>query len=462
MRTKEKLIDKNLSDQLKELYKTITNVPFDYSNLEIRKLCSTEFAKIFSSIKYILKGTENLPMESNSIFIYNHLNNHVNYSVFDDFQITLDSHFISSIILKKYYANPGTRVVRCSLQDEVNHFKYYDKFDYVRVFAQNFIPPNINYSQIKTFNKGFYTKSINELKKGNGIVVSPEGFSRKTEESPGDFKIGVFKLATKLKPQPKIVPIIMANFDKLLSETTYKCEIMKPFKMGDHGINDENDPKLVDFVKDYNDQYKNWVKDLIREDLKFEGELKKLKKMVKNKKETNNQLVFYGSSTIRLWQRLASDFSNFNTINLGFGGALVQDLNKNFNYLFESLNPKYIVTYLGGNDLTLNYSAEKISQKVIEFFKKIIERFPNTSIINLSIKPSFERIKDIEKIEKINNLIKSESKTNNKLIQLEFYNDLMKEKKINSNFYLKDGLHLNTKGYEIIIKKLKQLLKKLD
>ena len=181
-----------------------------------------------------------------------------------------------------------------------------------------------------------------------------------------------------------------------------------------------------------------------------------------NKKDTNNQLVFYGSSTIRLWERLASDFSNFNTINLGFGGALIQDLNKNFNDLFESLIPKYVVTYLGGNDLTLNYSAEKISQKIIEFFKKITERFPNTSIINLSIKPSFERIKDIEKIEKINSLIKTESKTNNKLIQLEFYNELMIGNKINSDFYLQDGLHLNTKGYEIIIKKLKQLLKNLD
>ena len=117
MRFKEKLIDKNLCDQLKKLYTTILKAPSDYSVLDIRKLCSTEFAKIFSNVKFILKGTENLPTESSSIFIYNHLNNHVNYSVFDDFQITLDSHFISSIILKKYYANPGTRVVRCSLQD---------------------------------------------------------------------------------------------------------------------------------------------------------------------------------------------------------------------------------------------------------------------------------------------------------------------------------------------------------
>ena len=69
---------------------------------------------------------------------------------------------------------------------------------------------------IKIFNKNFYRESLDDLKKGNGIVVSPEGFSRSTEESPGDFKIGVFKLATKLKNQPKIVPIIMANFDKLV------------------------------------------------------------------------------------------------------------------------------------------------------------------------------------------------------------------------------------------------------
>ena len=35
-------------------------------------------------------------------------------------------------------------------------------------------------------------------------------------------------------------------------------------------------------------------------------------------------------------------------------------------------------------------------------FKKVNKKFPNTLIVNLSIKPSFERIKDIEKIEEIN------------------------------------------------------------
>ena len=462
MSSKKKLVDQNLNDQLRKLYKTIINLPDNSNFLENRKFCANEFLKIFSNIKFILKGTENLPYESNSIFIYNHLNNHQNYSVFNDFQITLDSHFITSIILEKYYKNPGNRVVRCSLGEEKNHFKYYEKFNYIRVFAQNFIPPNINYSQIKIFNKNFYRESLDDLKKGNGIVVSPEGFSRKTEESPGDFKIGVFKLATKLKNQPKIVPIVMANFDKLVSESTYKCELMKPFKMSDYEIYDGDDPRLIEFVKDYNKQYKSWVKNLILEDLNFEAELKELRKLVNQKKDVENQLIFYGSSTIRLWKNIESDFSNFNSINLGFGGALVKDLTKNFENLFKSLNPKYLITYLGGNDLTLGYSAKKISLKIVDFFEKVNTQFPNTLIINLSIKPSFERIKDTKKIEEINSLIKAESKVNNKLIQLDFYNELMRGNKINSDFYLQDGLHLNYKGYQILIKKLKELIKNID
>ena len=111
MSSKKKLVDQNLNDQLRKLYKTIINLPENSNFLENRKLCAQEFSKIFSNIKFILKGTENLPHESNSIFIYNHLNNHQNYSVFDDFQITLDSHFITSIILEKYYKNPGNRAV---------------------------------------------------------------------------------------------------------------------------------------------------------------------------------------------------------------------------------------------------------------------------------------------------------------------------------------------------------------
>ena len=54
---------------------------------------------------------------------------------------------------------------------------------------------------------------------------------------------------------------------------------------------------------------------------------------------------------------------------------------------------------------------------------------------------------------KLNNIVELESMRNKNLIQLNFYNELMSGNKINSYFYLQDGLHLNNSGYQIIIRK---------
>ena len=458
---KANLKDLYLKNELNNLFKKVIKLPDNLNPYDVREFCSRETTKIFSKINYIIKGSENLPYEQNSIFIYNHLNNPIDYSVSTNFQITLDSHFISSLILYKYYNNAGNRVVRCSLENELAHKNYYEKFDYIRVFAERFIPKTMNYKQVKEFNKGFYSQSIDNLKKGVGIIVSPEGFSLKTEESPGIFKLGVFKLATIVKPEPKIVPVVMANFDKLLSKSLYKCEIMRPFKMSDHGIYGPNDPKLLSFIESFNGKYKRWVKNLIIEDLNFELEIQNLEKSIENQKDLIDPIVFYGSSTIRLWKGMKNDFNGLNVINLGFGGALIKDLSKNFSRLFRKIKPSVIVLYLGGNDLTLGYSAEKIVKKIRKFLELVFKNYPNIKIINMSIKPSFERINDIKKIEKINSLMTAESSRNKSLIQLNFYEKIINKGVINQSLYLRDGLHFNDLGYKILVNEVKLALKNI-
>ena len=458
---KANLKDLYLKNELNNLFKKVIKLPDNLNPYDVREFCSRETTKIFSKINYIIKGSENLPYEQNSIFIYNHLNNPIDYSVSTNFQITLDSHFISSLILYKYYNNAGNRVVRCSLENELAHKNYYEKFDYIRVFAERFIPKTMNYKQVKEFNKGFYSHSIDNLKKGVGIIVSPEGFSLKTEESPGIFKLGVFKLATIVKPEPKIVPVVMANFDKLLSKSLYKCEIMRPFKMSDHGIYGPNDPKLLSFIESFNAKYKRWVKNLIIEDLNFELEIQNLEKSIENQKDLIDPIVFYGSSTIRLWKGMKNDFNGLNVINLGFGGALIKDLSKNFSRLFRKIKPSVIVLYLGGNDLTLGYSAEKVVKKIKKFLELVFKNYPNIKIINMSIKPSFERINDIKKIEKINSLMTAESSRNKSLIQLNFYEKIINKGVINQSLYLRDGLHFNDLGYKILVNEVRLALKSI-
>ena len=79
----------------------------------------------------------------------------------------------------------------------------------------------------------------------------------------------------------------------------------------------------------------------------------------------------------------------------------------------------------------------------------------------MSIKPSFERINDIKKIEKINSLMTAESSRNKSLIQLNFYEKIITKGVINQSLYLRDGLHFNDLGYKILVNEVKLALKNI-
>ena len=89
--------------------------------LEARISSAKLVRDLFNLKKFDLRGTENLPSESGIIFIYNHISNNKSYILDNNFEITLDSHFISSVISNNYYQTPGIRVIRHSLPFEKAH-----------------------------------------------------------------------------------------------------------------------------------------------------------------------------------------------------------------------------------------------------------------------------------------------------------------------------------------------------
>ena len=218
---------------LKKIYHQVSTAPDNSTKEGVRLLSSNLTKEAFSHVNFQILGSENLPYRSNCIFIYNHLDNHPSYTVADDFQITLDSHFISSM-LHTYYGNPGIRVTRHALPNEKSHQVYYDRLGYIRVFAKPFIAKGIAKKTIKNENKQFYKTAIDKLQNDMSLVCSPEGISHQTPNSPGPFKKGVFALASSMNPQPKIVPIVLANLiccQKILntnvkSWSLFECRIM--------------------------------------------------------------------------------------------------------------------------------------------------------------------------------------------------------------------------------------------
>jgi hypothetical protein len=88
------------------------------------------------------------------------------------------------------------------------------------------------------------------LRNGRNIVICPEGTSTETEGSPLPFKTGAFHLATSVRPEPLVVPIAVANFDKKLTRTTTVAVVHEPIRLSEHlGENIEKEA-LREFVNE--------------------------------------------------------------------------------------------------------------------------------------------------------------------------------------------------------------------
>lgn len=436
--------------ELKKIYKDVVEAPTTETSQQIRIRNAQQVKDLFNSLEVEIKGSEHLPYERDSIFIYNHLHNHQNLYVAENFQITLDSHFISSV-LYSYYGDPGIRVTRHALAEEIYHKKYYDRLNYIRVYSDNFIPQGVDKFRIREANKSFYQQTKAVLDDGRALICSPEGNSFATQDSPGPFKKGVFSLASSLKPQPKIVPLVLVNFDRLPQETTYKLQVMPSFKMSDYGITSSKDPKIIEVAEALNSSYKTWVDNLSIDYKDFRVEIELLKQKSQAKQNQKDLIVFYGSSTIRLWSTLERDFPKHNVLNLGFGGAIIHSMVSHFEALFSGLTPKAIFLYLGGNDLNLDLSTDEIIAQSKAFIEAIHQRFRQTKIYHISIKPSLERQEHLHSIQSINNAMCNLTKERAYLTQIRLHEALLDlNQNLRKDVLLQDGLHLNDEGYLIL------------
>ena len=260
---------------------------------------------------------------------------------------------------------------------------------------------------------------------------------------------------------PLVVPLVMTNFDKLNSETIYRCEIKKPFRLSSL-VDDYNDrKKLDDILINLNSNYQNWVNNLRKFSEGFDQEIKKL--ILKKDKllSKKNLIVFYGSSSFRLWNNLNEDFKSYNVLNYGFGGAFIEDCIRYFDRLFSNINPIAFVLYVGGNDLSLEYSNRKINSLFKILLTKIKSQFPYTKIICVSIKPSYHRIEKFKKIKNLNTIMKEELMKNGKNSYVDIFRlFLNKDEKIIKSYFVKDNLHLSKKGYEVWKKSILKVFQK--
>ncbi len=218
-------------EALRQVYHVVVTAPPEMPSRDVRKLCARGFREAFGRLRYVIDGERHLPATPGHIFIFNHLKNHEYNTLPNNFQLTLDSHFVSAMILDRRYGDSGIRVVRHSRGTEYGHQAYYDRLGHMAVYTDESDRREETEAQRQSRRSEFFETAGRYLRGGTNLILSPEGTSYWTEDSPGPFKPGAFRLAVSVQPEPWIVPIAVANFDRRVHSTVCTAIIKPPFKV---------------------------------------------------------------------------------------------------------------------------------------------------------------------------------------------------------------------------------------
>ncbi len=464
----------NFLEGLKHVYQSVTGAPESLRPGEIRTMAARQFTGVFEHVPYVVEGLENLPDGPGHVFIYNHLLNHPYTTLPNHFQITLDSHFISSMILYGKYGEAGIRVVRVPRAEEYGHAHYYERLGHINVHTGESDAGDPTPERKKAWRKKFFETAGTCLGKGFNIVISPEGTSGKTEESPGPFRPGAFLLAASVRPEPLIVPIAVANFDRRTNHAVFSLVVKKPFRISERVADPVRDREgLFGFLREYEDEYRGYV----REAAELAGRaaaakinLRTFEQVEKNFFVIDRNLfeqdvrilerrhvgklpgatVFYGSSSFRLWRGMSRDFAGHDVVNLGFGGARTAYCLHYFERLVEPSDPGALVFYAGDNDIGDGCLPEQLMSSFTAFYRRFRESYPAAKFTFVSIKPSPDRAAFLERIETANGLIRRFLSGEANTFYLNVYDSMLgTDGRPREELFGEDGLHMNRRGYAL-------------
>lgn len=183
--------------------------------------------------------------------------------------------------------------------------------------------------------------------------------------------------------------------------------------------------------------------------LKFSKEIVAFEAMDKTNKPPKNPIVFVGSSSIKRWTNLVSDFPNHVVLNRGFGGSQISDSVIYADRIVIPYKPKQVVFYAGGNDINAKKEPAQIFADYQAFVAKIHAALPKTRIDFISIAPNPARWAQIEKVQALNKLVEDYSKNDPRLGFINVYPHMLGADGLPKDIFVADRLHMNPKGYEI-------------
>ena len=160
-------------------------------------------------------------------------------------------------------------------------------------------------------------------------------------------------------------------------------------------------------------------------------------------------IIFTGSSYIRKWTTLASDFPGLPVVNRGFGGCQLADVYDYADRIVIPYAPREVVIYAGGNDISSGKSPELVFGDFVALMTKLHAALPAAKLVFISCPPSPKRWAQTDKIKKVNGLIADYCRDHQFVFVDTFSLMLGADGQPKPEIYSSDHLHMNATGYAI-------------
>lgn len=173
-------------------------------------------------------------------------------------------------------------------------------------------------------------------------------------------------------------------------------------------------------------------------------------------------VLFFGSSSIRLWKSLQEDMAPLKVVNRGYGGAMLRDIHYNYETVLAEYRPKAFVFYcdndLGGFDRDLQPT------QLFDLYRLLVERlkadYPDCPIYILSIKFNENRVAKREDHRLFNTLMEDYAKWADGVTFVDVNSPLLRaDGSVDNGYFEPDLLHVNRKGYAVWTSVLKPMLR---
>ena len=182
----------------------------------------------------------------------------------------------------------------------------------------------------------------------------------------------------------------------------------------------------------------------------YEQEVRELEQRLRESPPQPDRVLFYGSSSLRLWGSLENDFRHVAAINLAFGGSTLEACVWFFDRLVLPCKPRAIICYAGDNDLGDGRSPDEVMTSFRSLLARVDTHFPTIPFTMLSIKPSPSRWHLAREINFTNEAIRRELQGRAGRHFIDFFTTMLgNDGRPDESLFMEDRLHVSPKGYRL-------------